>query len=337
MTGPTPADVHVPTAMGNGKKRKPLANKIVDTYKSGGLYVARLVQNVDQIKRWADSLNLVGFSSTMFDPDMHVTILHSDVGIPWENQSDTLTAKPIGWKTLGPDKALVILITSPELQARWQEAQDAGAMSTYDGYIPHVTLFYLEAGYDSLEYRDGDYPPLPPFDIVLGPEMSGDIDGNIFSKGLLDGSALTDTGRPTSAPTAPMAPQAGTLRIVCPVDKVDVEKRMIWGWASVVTKDGAPIIDRQGDIIELAVLEKAVWEFMDTSRVGGEMHKLLGIGTVVDSLVFSKEVQAALGIDLKKEGWFVGVRVDNDTTWDRVKKGELRSFSIGGKAVRVPA
>lgn len=118
--------------------------------------------------------------------------------------------------------------------------------------------------------------------------------------------------------------------------KTDLEERMIWGWGSVITVKGEPVVDRQQDIIELSELKQAVYHFMDNHRVGGEMHKLLGVGTVVESLVFSAELQKALKIDLGKEGWFVGVRVDNDATWERVKKGELRSFSLGGSAERVP-
>lgn len=119
--------------------------------------------------------------------------------------------------------------------------------------------------------------------------------------------------------------------------KTDVEERMIWGWGSVITVKGVPVVDRQNDIIELSELKQAVYHFMDNSRTGGEMHKLMDIGVVVESMVFSDELQKAMGINLGKEGWFVGVRVDNDTTWERVKKGELRSFSLGGSAERVPA
>lgn len=353
MTGPTPADVHVPTAMGNGKKkRKPLARTLVDMYKSGGLYIARLVQNTAQLNQWADSLGLVGFSSTLFDPDLHVTIVHSETGVTWEDKTDTISAKPVRWATLGPDKALVLVLSSPELEARWQEAQDAGAESTYGGYIPHVTLFYLGAGYDSDEYRDGMYPPLPTFDIVLGPELSGDLDKNIFSKGLLDGSGVTDTGRPTgSLPPEPMTSEdiaaiakavathmespAGAEDGQVHIVKIDVEKRMVWGWASVVTKGGVPVVDIQDDIIEMDELEKAAWDFMESSRMGAERHTIMSVGTVVDSIVFSAPVQKALGIDLGKEGWFVGVHFDNDSTWDKVKKGELKMFSIGGAAERV--
>ena len=32
--------------------------------------------------------------------------------------------------------------------------------------------------------------------------------------------------------------------------KTDDEQRMVYGWASVVTEKGEPVVDRQGDVIE---------------------------------------------------------------------------------------
>jgi hypothetical protein len=51
-------------------------------------------------------------------------------------------------------------------------------------------------------------------------------------------------------------------------------------------------------------------------------------------MVFTKETQAALGIDLKKTGWWIGFKVDDDTVWDAIKSGKYRAFSIGGMALR---
>lgn len=116
--------------------------------------------------------------------------------------------------------------------------------------------------------------------------------------------------------------------------KLDEEKRLVWGWASVVTEGGESVVDRQGDVIEVDELQRAVHKFMTDYRVGGNMHDELGIGTVVESIVLTKQVQDALGIDLGREGWFVGLKVDNDAVWKRVKSGELRAFSIGGSGTR---
>jgi hypothetical protein len=114
--------------------------------------------------------------------------------------------------------------------------------------------------------------------------------------------------------------------------KVDDEQRMVFGWASVVTEDGEPVIDRQGDMIEPETLVKAVNEFMEHVRVGKAMHTGDQVGVVVHSLPITKEIGEALGIHSSREGWVVAYKVFDDSVWERVKSGELAAFSIGGRA-----
>jgi uncharacterized cupin superfamily protein len=116
--------------------------------------------------------------------------------------------------------------------------------------------------------------------------------------------------------------------------KTDDEQRMVYGWASVVTEKGEPVIDRQGDVIEAATLVKAVNEFMEHVRVGKAMHTGEQVGTVVHSLPITKEIGDALGIQSNREGWVVAYKVFDDTVWDMVKSGELAAFSIGGRAMK---
>jgi hypothetical protein len=114
--------------------------------------------------------------------------------------------------------------------------------------------------------------------------------------------------------------------------KVDEEQRMVFGWASVITEDGEPVIDRQGDMIEADTLVKAVNEFMEHVRVGKAMHTGKQVGVVVHSLPITKEIGEALGIHSNREGWVVAYKVFDDSVWERVKSGELAAFSIGGRA-----
>lgn len=127
------------------------------------------------------------------------------------------------------------------------------------------------------------------------------------------------------------------LSLTIPITKVDDEQRMVWGWASVVEEGGVIVTDKQDDQIDIADLSKAARDFMQFSRVGGAMHSAMGVGTVVESIVFTPEVQKALGVDLGKVGWFVGYHVSDDAVWQRVKAGELQAFSFGGKARREAA
>ena len=118
--------------------------------------------------------------------------------------------------------------------------------------------------------------------------------------------------------------------------KVDDEQRMVWGWASISKERGAVSIDHQDDHVPIHELQKAVHDKFIRERVGKTMHKGRKTHEVVDSIVFTQELQKALGIDLPYEGWFVGVKVHDNNTWNLVKSGKYRAFSIGGSGERHP-
>ena len=116
--------------------------------------------------------------------------------------------------------------------------------------------------------------------------------------------------------------------------KTDDEQRIVYGWASVVTENGVPVVDRQGDVIEPDTLVKAVNEFMEHVRVGKTMHSGDQTGMVIHSLPVTKEICESLGIQCNREGWIVAYKVYDDAVWAMVKSGELAAFSIGGRAVK---
>ena len=116
--------------------------------------------------------------------------------------------------------------------------------------------------------------------------------------------------------------------------KTDDEQRIVYGWASVVTENGVPVVDRQGDVIEADTLVKAVNEFMEHVRVGKTMHSGDQTGMVIHSLPVTKEICGSLGIQCNREGWIVAYKVYDDAVWAMVKSGELAAFSIGGRAVK---
>ena len=116
--------------------------------------------------------------------------------------------------------------------------------------------------------------------------------------------------------------------------KADDEQRMVYGWASVVTEKGEPVVDRQGDVIESDTLVRAVNKFMEHVRVGKEMHKGDQIGAVIHSMPVTKEIGESLGIQSDREGWIVAFKVYDDDVWAKVKSGELAAFSIGGRAIK---
>lgn len=113
------------------------------------------------------------------------------------------------------------------------------------------------------------------------------------------------------------------------------DEQLIFGWASVVEKDGKAIIDKQGDVIPVKELENAAYEFTLNSRNGGDMHRRPNLAKLVESMVFTKDKQQALGIDIGQVGWWVGFKVHDEELWSSHKRGERPEFSIGGAAIPV--
>jgi hypothetical protein len=122
------------------------------------------------------------------------------------------------------------------------------------------------------------------------------------------------------------------------VVKSDDDKRQVFGWASVAVRvGGETIVDWQQDIIEIDDLEKAAYEFTTDYATAGEMHERGGIGRLIESVVFTKEKAAAMGIppDILPQGWWVGFKIDDPGAWEKVKDGTYNMFSIEGEAQRV--
>lgn len=136
----------------------------------------------------------------------------------------------------------------------------------------------------------------------------------------------------------------------CPVDdevyigvdfnvyKARDDQQLVSGWANIaLDKDGNAPLDWQDDVIAPETLEKAAMQFMMDYRGSGEMHKGNSKGTVVESIVLTKEKQEAIGIPagVVPEGWFITVKVHDPEVFAKVKDGTYRMFSIQGTAKRV--
>lgn len=116
------------------------------------------------------------------------------------------------------------------------------------------------------------------------------------------------------------------------------DQHLVSGWANIAKNaDGSRPLDWQGDVIEPEELEKAAITFMMDYRESGTNHEGDAKGVVVESIVLTKDKQAAMGIPegTVPEGWFITVKVTDDETFQKVKDGEYRMFSIQGTAERV--
>jgi len=159
------------------------------------------------------------------------------------------------------------------------------------------------------------------------------------SLGLMHDSVHKEIGNGRAVKTARQLrqedPTMSNVQFTTEITKIDEDKRLVYAWASVVTKDGEPVADLQGDMITVDELEKAAHQFMLDSREAGDMHiQTTGVGKVVGSMVFTKQLQESLGIDLGLEGWLVTMHIQDEGVWKRVKDGELTMLSIGGRGKR---
>jgi hypothetical protein len=124
--------------------------------------------------------------------------------------------------------------------------------------------------------------------------------------------------------------------------KVDDDKRQVFGWASIVEIGGEPVVDRQGDLMDAEEIEKAAYAYVQKSRKGGHQHKRteddqpFHASNMIESIVFTDEKVSKMGLpDDFPRGWWVGYKVEDEETWQKVKKREVTGFSIHGKGKRV--
>lgn len=290
------------------------------------LYGYRPVLNAEEIHAWAAEQ---GIKSILAPDDMHVTVVfsrrafsvdytdlargkESDV---WHRGSIPVKDGQRSIMPLGDKGAVVLKLESDDLQSEWSYFTDMGASWDWDAFQPHVTLTYKG------DFLDGVTPYMGP--VILGPLT--------FRMLKLDGAA--DDHEETAPVVSDMIARRNDMA-KAKIIKTDEEQRIVWGWASVSTVNGAPITDSQGDQISPETMSKAADRFMQDVRTAKAMHTGNQIGEVIHSLPLTKELGDALGVSSAIEGWIVAMKIHSDEVWEKVKSGEFRAFSIGGRGVR---
>lgn len=133
-------------------------------------------------------------------------------------------------------------------------------------------------------------------------------------------------------------PDECAVDVLFDITKSNSDESLVSGWANVaVNADGSLPLDWQDDMIRPEVLEKAAIKFMMDYRASGVMHEGESKGVVVESIVFTKEKQACIGIPegTVPEGWFITVKVLDPDVFAKVKNGTFKMFSIQGNAKRI--
>lgn len=127
------------------------------------------------------------------------------------------------------------------------------------------------------------------------------------------------------------------MKIHGKISKLDDDQHLVFGWFSVAANsDGTTIVDSDNDTIPIAELERAAYDFVLNSRNGGEMHERTGVATLIESIVFTPEKIAALGLPEGSlpYGWFGGFKIADEDVWQKIKSGKYTMFSWGGRATR---
>ena len=167
-------------------------------------------------------------------------------------------------------------------------------------------------------------------------EVAG-LGGEVMATKILHG----DTQKKNNQPK-PVIKSVAEVDIMCEISKLDDDKHQVFGWASVTSVNGLPVIDLQDDLLPLEEIEKAAYEFVQKSRIGGNMHQKeetgpIHVSDMIESMVITPEKKKAMGLpDSVPEGWWVGFKVNDDQTWAEAKSGKLAGFSIHGSGRRVP-
>lgn len=152
--------------LGGGLKRVRKSGIDLSKAKPKTLYVYRPVENAEEILAWAKAQ---GFKSTLPAEKLHCTIIASATEINWATLFDDHYIEPAEerksmcdcgpvyrWedraktktieggvrevKKLGDKGAVVLAFESLSLTRRWIDLRQAGAVSKFPSFVPHLTL-----------------------------------------------------------------------------------------------------------------------------------------------------------------------------------------------------
>jgi hypothetical protein len=131
--------------------------------------------------------------------------------------------------------------------------------------------------------------------------------------------------------------EALQLVLTATITKAIDSQRRLFGWASIaVMKNGSPLLDLQGDFIDIEDLEQGWYSYVKESGELNFQHRDGCSASLIEAIVFTPEKLEALGLakDALPLGAWVGYELENDADYQRVKDAQFLMFSIEGEAVR---
>lgn len=326
MSGPFPADVHVPKPIGVEEEKKRRAE--VAKRGRAPLYVYRKIVNAAEIAAWCREN---GFPTVRDEASMHVTITYSKDPVDWlamgepdnwpNPDADGNIKLPAGGPRVlesfggdnGNPKVVVLAFASNSLSWRHRSMREKGASWKWPDYTPHITLC-ADAG-------DFDFETLKPYsgEIVLGPEVFEPIDED-WNKKIVE-KKDGDFGDIRKA-------------------NVDGEHGLVFGFAIVSKVNGEDFYDSQldpitkeyaGDHIPEEAMVDAALDFAKSARLAKQMHEGDADGMVPFLMPITKAVRDYI-VENDFTGLFIGMHPSPDAL-AKFKSGDYRGFSIGGNRI----
>ena len=102
-----------------------------------------------------------------------------------------------------------------------------------------------------------------------------------------------------------------TIKLFTPIEKVDEEQHMVFGYASTEH------LDSQGEVVKKDALAGAIQDYMKWANIR-EMHQPSAVGKTKKAQVDDK-------------GLYIAAKIVDDNAWKKVKEGVYTAFSIGGR------
>ena len=109
-------------------------------------------------------------------------------------------------------------------------------------------------------------------------------------------------------------------------EKASPEQRVVVGYASSERVDG------QNDVVDSEALSQALGDYMQWANLR-EMHQPKAVGKVLSATPVRGTIQLKDGSKLTNPLRIVAQIIDSET-WEKVKTGVLKGFSIGGKVLQ---
>lgn len=274
------------------------------------MYVSRPLQNADEFITWAKAQ---GFKTTLQAKDLHVTIAYSHAPLQWPAPvSSALAASDLQRRevvALGDGGAVVLKFKSDELNERWDYLRSIGAAWDHFQYTPHVTI--------SWDASDVNLAEVHPYkgELLFGPERFKIVDEDWHD-------SVTEE-----------------VYHVAKVEEINSELGIVFGWAIISKIRGVAYFDVQGDHIPEDAMLRASANYMQKSRIAGNMHRYRGggaesverAGEVIFAFPLTASVAKAMGISSPTTGLMIGMKVDRPDVLEKFKNGTYTGFSIGGQ------